>query len=30
MEEEPIDDFFTNLFIHAHIEKKKELEAKHG
>jgi hypothetical protein len=30
LEDEPIDEFFTNLTIWGLIEKKKELELKHG
>lgn len=30
MEDEPIDQFFINLFIYAQIEKKKEAIEKHG
>lgn len=30
VEDEPSDDFFTNLFIHEHINKKQEKINKHG
>ena len=30
MREEPIDEFYTNLYIYAQIQKKLEKEAKHG
>ena len=30
LEAEPIDEFFTNLMIWGLIQKKKELEIKHG
>ncbi len=30
MEEEPIDDFFTNLQIRAFIEDKRKQDKKHG
>lgn len=30
IEQEPIDEFYTNLKIHAEILKKQELENKHG
>jgi hypothetical protein len=29
MEEEPTDEFFTNLYIYSQIRKKEELEANH-
>lgn len=29
-EAEPVDEFFINLHIYAQIQKKKEIEAKHG
>jgi hypothetical protein len=29
-EEEPADELFTNLYILAQLNKKQELEAKHG
>lgn len=30
LEQEPIDTFYTNLFIHAQIAEKQRLEAKNG
>lgn len=30
LEKEPIDQFFTNLYIYAQIQKKEELINKHG
>ena len=30
LEEESIDTFYTNLYIHGAISKKQELEARHG
>lgn len=30
MEEEPVNEFFTNLFIYAEIQEKLRIESKHG
>lgn len=30
MDAEPLDEFYTNLYIYAQIKKKEELESKHG
>ena len=30
MNAEPLDEFYTNLYIYAQIKKKEELESKHG
>lgn len=30
MDQEPTDEFFTNLYIYSQIEEKKRIESKHG